>query len=949
MSQRNYSAGELVSVRGREWIVLPSPDEELMLLKPLGGSEEEVIGIFKPLGFDEDVLSSYDVPYPDENSIGNHLSVSLLFNATRLAFRNGAGPFRSFGKLSFRPRSYQIVPLIMALKQERIRLLIADDVGIGKTIEAGMIARELLDRGEINRFAVLCLPHLCEQWQSELRDKFGIEAVIIRSGTLNSLERQMQGNTGASVYRYFPYQIISIDFAKGENQKQRFLAECPDFLIVDEAHTCANPSVGTDKKQVKQQRHKLLRALSEKQEKQLVLLTATPHNGKQNEFQSILGLLKRNFEEADFDISKKENVKELTNYYVQRRREDIRHFVEDTAFPERDPQEISYQLSDGYLSFYKNIIGFARELVGENSGGQGYRQRMRYWAALALLRGVMSSPKAGLEMLRTRAFKIDEETAREAFETNPVGDSDYGNENDQLPTEVVDKENFSENEIRKLSDYAKQLESLGNLTQDWKAKEAIRLLKLWIKEGLQPVVFCRYIETAKYLGALAKEALSSDYKNLDVAIITGELPDDLRKEIIEQTGKSEKRLLICTDCLSEGINLQQHFNALLHYDLPWNPNRLEQREGRIDRFGQKKDVVKTFLLYGKDNPIDAVVLEVLLRKARLIRQEIGISVPFPEDNETINEAVINAVLLRKQTITTASQLELGFDTSKDETIQTSRKRVSDEYDKASKKERELRELFAQHSIINKLDIEKDLRRSDEVLGTPADVQQFVLSALRYLKGQVNEAKNGFELFPQSMPPSLRQIFAGKQQIKISFLSPTPDGYQYIGRNHPLVEQLSQYLLAAAFEKLHDIEVARAAVYRSSVVKTKTVLVQLRLRNVIEASKAQRELVAEETLMWGYTDLPQNEKLLSTSDALNLMNALIPEQEIDDTQREIHLQTEIEAIKSASILMKNIAEKKSAELVDAHSQYRHTLTLDDYRVGTIVPPDIISIQIIFPVM
>ena len=164
--------------------MLPSHEEKLVLLKPLGGSEDEITGIFLPLGFEDDVIQSTTFSFPSSGDLGDISSARLLYNAVRLLFRNGAGPFRSLAKLSFRPRSYQMVPLIMALKQKSpIRLLIADDVGVGKTIEALLILKELLERREISRFAVIALPHLCEQWQLELKDKFGIDAVIIRSNT----------------------------------------------------------------------------------------------------------------------------------------------------------------------------------------------------------------------------------------------------------------------------------------------------------------------------------------------------------------------------------------------------------------------------------------------------------------------------------------------------------------------------------------------------------------------------------------------------------------------------------------------------------------------------------------------------------------------------------------------------------------------------------------------
>ena len=194
-----FKVGSLVRVRNRDWVVLPSNDQDLLLIKPLGGSDEEITGIYLPLKFKEDQIESTDFPFPAKEDLGDFSSARLLYNSCRLSFRNGAGPFRSLAKLSFRPRAYQIVPLIMTLKQQNpLRLIIADDVGVGKTIEALLILKELLERGEIKRFAVIALPHLCEQWQAELKDKFGIEAVVIRSNTQARLDREIPGDT--SVY-----------------------------------------------------------------------------------------------------------------------------------------------------------------------------------------------------------------------------------------------------------------------------------------------------------------------------------------------------------------------------------------------------------------------------------------------------------------------------------------------------------------------------------------------------------------------------------------------------------------------------------------------------------------------------------------------------------------------------------------------------------------------------
>lgn len=147
-----FEVGSLVLLRGREWVVVPSDGDDVIRLRPLSGREDESKSQLRPATF----------PNPDLTTAGDYLGGKLLRNAARLSLRSGAGPFRSLGRISVRPRPYQFVPLIMALRQDTVRMFIADDVGIGKTIEAGMIVRELLDRGDAQRLCVLCPPHLCE-------------------------------------------------------------------------------------------------------------------------------------------------------------------------------------------------------------------------------------------------------------------------------------------------------------------------------------------------------------------------------------------------------------------------------------------------------------------------------------------------------------------------------------------------------------------------------------------------------------------------------------------------------------------------------------------------------------------------------------------------------------------------------------------------------------------
>lgn len=155
-----FLPGNLVYARARTWVVQSGSSDEWLRLRPIGGADDEVTCLVPALETEPVRLAQFELPDPEK--AGSISSAELLYNALRFQLRSGAGPFRSFGSIAVEPRSYQLVPLLMSMRQKVVRLLIADDVGIGKTIEAGLIVREMMDRGEINRFAVLCPPHLVD-------------------------------------------------------------------------------------------------------------------------------------------------------------------------------------------------------------------------------------------------------------------------------------------------------------------------------------------------------------------------------------------------------------------------------------------------------------------------------------------------------------------------------------------------------------------------------------------------------------------------------------------------------------------------------------------------------------------------------------------------------------------------------------------------------------------
>lgn len=947
----DFTPGSLVTLRNRPWVVLPSDDRELFLIKPLGGSDNEITGIYKPLGNESDIPVSYNFRKPGIPDLGDFRSARLLYNASRLLFRNAAGPFRCLGKLSFRPRAYQMVPLIMALKMETVRILIADDVGVGKTIEALLIAKELYDRKEIKRFAVVCLPHLCDQWQDELKNKFGIEAAIIRSGTVRALEKKIRVNQ--NVFQAFPFQIISIDYIKSGANLEKFLVYCPEMLLVDEAHTCAKPAGANHSQQL---RHNLLYEISKKSDKHLIMLTATPHSGKQEEFQSLLGLIKREFSTIEITSSTKEEREELAKHFVQRRRVDIVKWLdEETTFPERYPDDLPYPLGNEYSEFFNEILSYAREMIAGTSIDER-KQRYNYWDALALLRGVMSSPEAGISMLVKKSQKKklsegEDETEQDnpEEERNSVMDRDFSSD-DNLPLSVLGKIPATDSESRRLLGYARKMESLRGLDKDNKASEAVFHIKKWIDRGFNPIIFCRYIQTAKYLGTIFTQALSGKaWKNIHLEVITSELNDELRREKIDQMLKSERRVLIATDCLSEGINLQDGFNAMLHYDLPWNPNRLEQREGRIDRFGQKSEIVEVGLLYGSNNPIDGVVLEVLLRKAREIRKAIGISVPFPENSTTVMQAVMNAVLLKPSV--KIKQVSVQLSLFEAEEIEEEKKRAKTAFDEAAEREKVSRSIFAQNAI-KAHEIESDLKAVDEAIGDTNAVEMFIVESLRFLGVQVEQKKQGYKIYTTNIPQRLRILLTDKNDILVSFKSPTPEGYKYLGRNHPFTEHLSQTIVNDALEQKEPYA-ARTSVVRTSAVSEKTVLFQFRVRNVIAEQPYNREIVAEEMWLWGYKGALSNGNFIGKEEALDLLFHSTPVGNVEHPEQQFWLSEESKWIMDEPEFRKHtdpVAMTRANMLVEMHSRVRKLLKGSRYKVvEPVLPMDVLGVYILLPVI
>jgi hypothetical protein len=756
------------------------------------------------------------------------------------------------------------------------------------------------------------------------------------------------------LYAYYPHIIVSLDYAKSDRRRASFLTHCPDLVIVDEAHTATN----TNKDGVgQQQRYQLVKEIASKSDRasdyrrsrHLILLTATPHSGIITSFQSLLGLIKPEFEQFNLDFLSEAQRQELARHFVQRRRADVRQWLGDeTPFPDRESLECAYQLSKEYRTLFEQVYELARGLVKEEGINLSHAQkRGRYWSALAIIRCVMSSPAAAIAALSKQLGKSGdiEELDEELSATYVYDSTETERVVDVSPTSVVEvgTQTYSDSQKKKLREFVKIAEKLLGSKQDSKLQQLISLVKDLLDEGYNPIVWCRYIATANYIADALKQF---EKNNTRVIAITGEQSEDEREIRLAELKEYSQRIMVATDCLSEGINLQEHFTAAIHYDLPWNPNRLEQREGRIDRYGQTATNVKCILLYGQDNPVDGAVLDVLIRKAVTIHRTLGISVPLPMDSNTVQEAVFKSLFERVTEVKQLSLFPEGVEQLSLELLfeDNSVAEVQKSWDRAVEREKLNRTRFAQRAIKPE-EVERELRESDRILGNRQTVEHFVLNACERLNASLTRKKNGWYLstIPQCLVASL-----GDRSRLITFASPAPEGYEYVGRNHPLVEGLARHLLEEAIAEVEQPTAARCGMTVCKAVSKPTVILLLRLRHLLESPK-HPSLLAEECLVRAFTGAPSNPQWLSEEETLALLDRVEPTGDLPIKRKQLTIQELLSSLAELETELNDIAQIRAEALLESHRRVRAIINPKEkqVKVKPQLPMDILGIYYLQP--
>ncbi|RKR90550.1 SNF2 domain-containing protein [Micromonospora pisi] len=972
-----YAVGSLVSARGRDWVVLPESAADMLVLRPLGGSDDDIAAVFPTF---EQVRSAEFAP-PSASDLGDARAAGLLRSALRVGFRSGAGPFRSLAGIAVEPRAYQLVPLLMALRQRTVRMLISDDVGIGKTVEAGLIACELLAQGSARGLAVLCAPALAEQWQEELRTKFGIDAELVLASTVSRLERGL--DLGQSLFDKHPYVVVSTDFIKSTRHRDDFVRHCPDLVIVDEAHTCVAADDTTSTQN--QLRFELLQRIAADTERHLLLVTATPHSGKETAFRNLLGLIRP--ELATVELDSEAGRRLLAAHFVHRRRADVRQYLtkddgladnslaEETAFPaDRLFRDETYKLSPEYRALLDDAIAYASERVTAADRKGRREARIAWWSAIALLRSLVSSPRAAAQTLRTRSAAATANTAEEADRlgaplTSDSADSDALEGLDVAPGADTGEAGgpggaptlVAGNRLAELADRAAKLEGPD---EDRKLRELVKHLKELLKDGYHPIVFCRYIPTAEYVAEHLDGKLG---KKTVVRAVTGTLSPQQRLQRIEELAEAAgddpaaRRVLIATDCLSEGVNLQHHFDAVVHYDLAWNPTRHDQREGRVDRYGQRRNIVRVITLYGGDNGIDGLVLDVLIRKHRQIRKDLGVSVSVPDAASSgVTNAIVEWLLLRGRQEAQASL----FDVAEYREVDKRAAKLAAEWQSAAEREKTSRSRFAQRSI-HPEEVAREVAAIRDTLGRAGEIKDFVRESLGALGGVLRgdpDNVGDFSADVSGTPAGLRDALApvlGGDAVELG--RPVPfrataavaRGEAALVRTDPAVVALAGYVLNAALDDqaAGPRPARRCGVIRTQAVSGRTTLLLVRYRfHLTLPSRADtRQLVAEDARLLAFRGSPGNADWLSTEDALALLEATADEN-TDPTFGERTMSRLLDALPEVNGRLEAYGEELAAELLASHRRVRSAAgeIVRGVNVTAQRPADILGAYVYLPV-
>lgn len=652
-----------------------------------------------------------------------------------------------------------------------LRYILADDPGAGKTIMTGLFLKELLIRGDLKRCLIVSPGSLAEQWQDELYRKFDLHFQIL---TNDRIESAVTGN----VFSEINFCIARLDkLSRNEEIQNKLKVTDWDLIVCDEAHKMSATVWGGEVKYTKRfQLGRLLSSIS----RHFLLLTATPHNGKEEDFQLFMSLVDQDrFEGVTRSGAQTVDVSDVMRRLVK---EELLKFDGTPLFPERIAYTVNYDLSPAEAKLYESVTEYVREEFNRADQLNKERKNTVGFALTILQRRLASSPEAIYQSLKRRRERLEnrldeERLGKRAAEYTVSEFDDY--DEDDLPSSeledteeiVVDQSTASQTIAELEAEIAalKKLEKMANDVrvsgEDRKWEELSKLLQdntaMFGADGAREklIIFTEHRDTLRYLTDKIRSLLGSE--DAVVNIHGGMLRDERRK--VEELFKQDKevRILIATDAAGEGINLQRA-HLMVNYDLPWNPNRLEQRFGRIHRIGQT-EVCHLWNLVSRETR-EGMVFQRLFEKLDQEREALRGKVfdvlgKISFDNRPLRDLLIEAVRYGNDPQVKARLYEVV-----DHSLDTrSLQRLLDEHALTG-------DIMDVHQVTA---IREEMERMEAHKLQPHFIETFFIEAFRYLGGKIRPRENGrYEI--TSVPFAVRN-----RDIQIGFEEPVLQRYERV--------------------------------------------------------------------------------------------------------------------------------------------------------------------------
>jgi len=933
---------------------LDSLEGDVLAATNIEGGEIEQRRFFLP--FESVRRANIELPNPE--ILGEPALNKLLIQAYRYSMLHGAAPLLSLQRSSVIPTNYQLVPVVMALKKSnRVRMMIADDVGLGKTIEAGLIVSELMARNLASRILVVCPRNLREQWREALEYFFHIDARVISSMHRRVLERQLP--PGASPWEHYRCLVASIDYVKKDPIKHQVLEVPWDLVIVDEAHLAAKPHLS-----ISMDRYDFVQELSART-KHLLFLTATPHNGYTDSYASLLRMLDGHLVSGSIneplinrDLAK-ENI-------CQRRRKDVEnwfkeHSEEENPFPQRKQEEVLIDLTNQEENQVIQALGnYGSKILDSAEGGSHRIQITAKWTVMHLHKRGLSSPASIRQSLKNRKGRlIDRVQNAEAEEQTSITleqvkatalDEDLGDdETDEEASYRADRNVFGSLESNKAE--IAELDKLIELAKKITPAKDSKLRKLTGPSGIlsqaiagyfgkaKIIIFTRYKDTLDYLEREIPMRLPESKSDIKIITVYGNLNEAQRKERLADFQRLEKGILIATDCISEGINLQHMANQMIHYELPWNPNRLEQRNGRIDRYGQKEKIVHIKTLVMSDT-LDATILKVLVVKARNIRDEYGFSPPFFGDDSNVMD------MIRDQGIEVPSSAQTRlFDFGEE----GQRRQQIDPFAKDII-ERIKSDSFYGQQDVDLSEVRNRMKETEELIGTEEDFRTLVRNSLQSLGCSVQDNKDLDHTLRIDFRSTLLAVPGQESVIEKATFDPklalqNKDIVQ-LNAGHPLVRRAIELVRQSVFDG-GSTGYGRTAALATSAVSRVTLLYHFLARFTVNT----RPIGIIEEIIPLACDLNGGNPL-DTKEIDSLWHSK-PEQ-LKRTKEEIipHLQKAIEPSVYTPTLQKRLEERLEAIKKERSELKKKFVDADEAWLGgiedvSLASSDLLSVTVYYP--